>query len=257
MTDVPPVCRDLVSDLQRHLEQQDPSLTREALLERSKLILQRALAEVTTQLSVERKEAAARSMSSSGDSFLLVIEDMQVLEPRGRFKLAPSMEGILLEGKADALFVRWDNVTAAAVVPSGNSSKREGEDLLAMSLGCAVANGKKDLSGLLMVLSKSPKVVVKASNITGSQSEVLPAVISKLLSQPIAIPDKKLFLSCRSQSFLRCYRGTQEGTLYPLPSGLLFVRPMLFIPAESVNAIAIGRGGNAATRYVDIKVRLY
>ena len=244
------VLRNLLS----HLSDQDPSLTRESLLERSRLILQKTLSDVTSQLAVERKEAASRGMGSSSDSAVLVIQDLQLLEPRGRFKLSLSTQGILLEGKAESLFARWDNVASAAVVPSSNSSKKEGEDVLALSLGCGVPCGKKEVSGLLVVLSKSPNSAVKALGLEGTHAEVLPTAMGRYIISPIVRPDKKLFNSCRSQSFLRCYRGTQEGTLYPLRSGLLFVRPMLFVPAESVNAISIGRGGNAATRYVDIKV---
>ena len=245
------VLRNLLS----YLGEQDPSLTRETLLERSRLILQKTLSDVTSQLTQERKDAAARSMGAATDSTLIVIEDIQLLEPRGRFKLSFSAEGLLLEGKSESLFVRWVNISSAAVVPSSNSSKKEGEDVLALSLGSGVPCGKKEISGVLIALSKSPNSIVKTPSFEGTHAEVLPTAIGHYISSPIVRPDKKLFNSCRSQSFLRCYKGTQEGTLYPLRSGLLFLRPMLFLPAEAVHAISIGRGGNAATRYVDIKVQ--
>ena len=57
-----------------------------------------------------------------------------------------------------------------------------------------------------------------------------------------------------SKPFLRCYKGVQEGALYPLSSGLLFLKPMIFLAASEIESITAGRGGSAQTRYIDLIV---
>jgi hypothetical protein len=60
----------------------------------------------------------------------------------------------------------------------------------------------------------------------------------------------------QQKEYLRCYKGIQEGAIYPLENGVVFVKPLLFLPAEEISSLTAGRGGGAGnTRYVDLKVR--
>jgi hypothetical protein len=76
-----------------------------------------------------------------------------------------------------------------------------------------------------------------------------------LVSKPHARPNKALFQTSTGGSFMRCYKGVQEGALFPLAEGILFFKPALFVPSKDVGSIEAGRGGSAVTRYIDLKVR--
>ena len=56
-----------------------------------------------------------------------------------------------------------------------------------------------------------------------------------------------------AKPFLRCHRGTQEGAIYPLECGVVFIKPTLFLPADEIASINAGRGGGSGqTRFVDL-----
>ena len=47
--------------------------------------------------------------------------------------------------------------------------------------------------------------------------------------------------------------STQEGVIYPLECGVVFIKPTLFLPAEEIASINAGRGGGSGqTRFVDL-----
>lgn len=72
----------------------------------------------------------------------------------------------------------------------------------------------------------------------------------------VDVPRLDLFQSVVKQKpYLLCYKGIQEGALYPLKSGVVFIKPLLFIPADEIAAISAGRGGGTgSTRYVDLQI---
>jgi hypothetical protein len=56
--------------------------------------------------------------------------------------------------------------------------------------------------------------------------------------------------------FVKCYRGVQDGHLFPLQEGLLFFKPPLFVPRSDLHSIACGRGASGQSRYVDLNIQL-
>eukprot|EP01034_Spumella_vulgaris_P024683 gene24683-31053_t len=59
----------------------------------------------------------------------------------------------------------------------------------------------------------------------------------------------------QTDSLYRKMKGIQEGAIYPLENGVVFVKPLLFLPAEEISSLTAGRGGGAGnTRYVDLKI---
>ncbi|CAN0427943.1 unnamed protein product, partial [Scytosiphon promiscuus] len=56
--------------------------------------------------------------------------------------------------------------------------------------------------------------------------------------------------------FVKCHHGVNEGALFPLKQGLLFMKPALFLPTDDIEQVVCGRGGSATTRYVDLVVGL-
>jgi hypothetical protein len=229
-------------------------------LTKLKTLLSQAVAEVGRMMAMSNK-AETSKMSSQGD-VCLVVNEAQLLEPRGRFTASLSSVGLLLEGKQQNMFVPWSSVSHCACVPSNATTKKEGEDLLALYLSEPIKNGNKDIRSLLWNLSKSTgtkplSAVYSSSSFEGTESHVVTSLVEQLVSKKIVLPQRELFQSILMQNkpYLRCYKGIQEGVLYPLKNGLLFVKPMLFIPAEEVASLTAGRGGGSGnTRYVDLQV---
>lgn len=193
--------------------------------------------------------------------------DAQFLEPRGRFKTVISSTGLLLEGKSASCFVSWASVTHCACIPAHQSTKKEGEDVLVMRLapGQVMFNGK----ALKNLLWNTQKTVGKPLSIAVSddsveagphtyESAVITALVGKAWGNKIVRPRPDLFSTVTSKDpkpFLRCHKGTQEGAIYPLESGVVFIKPALFLPAEEIASINAGRGGGSGqTRFVDLMV---
>ncbi len=197
---------------------------------------------------------------------LMDLPDAQFLEPRGRFRTKVSSTGLMLEGKTASTFVSWAHVTHSAVVPAHQSTKKEGEDMLAMRLAPdQVTFNGKPLKNLLWNMQKMVAKPLKVSidmgegiseTIEGTESHVITSVVTKALGKPLVRPRGDLFETVATKDakpFLRCHKGTQEGAIYPLECGVVFIKPTLFLPTEEIASINAGRGGGSGqTRFVDL-----
>jgi len=198
----------------------------------------------------------------AGETYL-ELPDAQFLEPRGRFKMTMSTAGMFLEGKSASCFITWDNITHAVTFPAYQTTKKEGEDLVAIRIdpGTVKYNGK-DLKYLLWNLGKSLGKPVKCTNeacpVDGTESVVVTTLLEFLWRKELTRPRSELFQTIAAKdakSYLLCYKGTQEGAIYPLECGVVFIKPTLFLPAEKIASLSAGRGGGSGqTRYVDLKI---
>jgi len=221
---------------------------------------------IQSEQSKASKAAIESQLNASGNicgteynNNLLVIEDAQFIEPRGRFKMSLSASGLLLEGKTVSGFIPWTNIANCACVPSSVTTKKEGEDLLVFTLGDnPIKMNTKDAKSFIWTLSKSIAKQINASvgliDVSGTESHVVNALVSKYTLKPVDIPRADLFITLTTQkSYLRCYKGIQEGVIYLLKSGIIFAKPLLYIGAEEISSISAGRGGSSgATRYIDL-----
>lgn len=85
-------------------------------------------------------------------------------------------------------------------------------------------------------------------------SEVLQQLISASTGRPVSRPSPAIFSSAKGLPFVRGYYRIQEGSVYLLDAGILFLRPVIFVPVREVASVMAGRGGAATTRYIDLKV---
>ena len=86
-------------------------------------------ATLMTGLITEKAKAMVLTQSKNVGEALLVLEDVQFFEPRGRFKLTVTQSSIFIEGKSLSGIFQTDNVSHLACVPSHTSTKKEGPPL--------------------------------------------------------------------------------------------------------------------------------
>ena len=251
--------------------------TASSSLNRVRDLLTSSLRIVTQKLAKQIKDEISVDAKAGGnEQVFLKMEDVQCFEPRGRFNASFTANGLLLEGKNANGFIPWESVSHVSAFPSNATTKKEGEDLLAMRLSPAIKFAGKDMSGVLFSLSKCLGTPVTATRrevsnkgagagsgevVQGTPAVVVPQVIAELWNRPVVSPRKELFQSISTgpggatRPYLRCHRGVQEGAIYPLSNGVVFVKPLLFLPAEEIASLTAGRGGGSGqTRYVDLKI---
>lgn len=219
-------------------------------------LLNKCISRMNVKINEQEKQFCLQQISNENTIFTL--PDAQFIEPRGRFKTSFTNSAFILEGKQFSLSIEWGNISHAAVVASSTTAKKEGEDLLAIKLTTPIKCNNKDIYNILMNLSRTEgkklEVIVGDITVEGHESKCVVAIFENLWGRQLTRPKASFFCSSTGQKpYIRCYRGIQEGVLYPLQSGLLFVKPMLFISSEEMHSLAAGRGGtNGNTRYVDM-----
>ena len=102
----------------------------------------------------------------------------------------------------------------------------------------------------------NPSLRMNNTNDILTESNAIILAIQEATNLSINRPQTSLFSTVReNKSYLKCYRGTQEGAIYPLQCGIVFIKPLLYIPTEEIASLSAGRGGGAGnTRYVDLIV---
>lgn len=229
-------------------------------LELLKTILQSSINTVNAQLTnINRLDVV--SLATSSGSILLEIDNVQCFEPRGRFNLKVTSTSIVLEGKQFSVLIPVQSVEEIVCLPSFTSAKKEGEDYLAFKLEEPVKVNNKDSKHILLNLSRTnnPSTRSVSGDNDLSESAAVMMAIQDATGVHISRPQASLFSTIRDQKpYLKCYRGTQEGAIYPLQCGVVFIKPLLFISADEIASLSAGRGGGAGnTRYVDLMVRIF
>lgn len=220
---------------------------------------------LNSKISTENKKVPTLNDNEMGD-IEAEFPDLQLLEPRGRFKVNVMTKGLLIEGKSGGGFIPFEEISYFILVPSHTSSKKEGEDYFAVMFEGTMKICGKDMKSILFNLSKTLPKQPKSSAeqpVEGetplTESEKFIRAVRNISKERIHRPDSRLFRtvsSSNSKSFLRCHKGTQEGAIYPLECGIMFIKPLLFIAADEIASLSAGRGGGSGnTRFVDLKVR--
>jgi hypothetical protein len=231
-------------------------------LHRLKDLLQKGIAVINKNVNdITKLEASKASASSSGEvETYLVLDEAQFVEPRGKFKATISKGGLFLEGKQGSLFVNWSKIARSACIPNPQSSKKEGEDILVFALSEPVKINNKDITNFQWILNKSDKKVVEvtfnSNNMQGTEAAIIPKLMKYLSGKSVDIPRPDLFSSkSKEKPFLPCYKGIQEGFVFPLKSGVIFIKPLLYIPFNEIASVSAGRGGTqGVTRYIDLVI---
>lgn len=220
-----------------------------------KEILGKCSNKITEKLNEESKQSFLSSTSEGDNIFNL--NNAQFNEPRGKFNVIFKEQSLIMNGTSGSYVIEWKMISHLILVPSPTPSTKEGNNLLFFVLSTPVLLKTKKQSMFCWQLNNAGanhSAQYGPVHFNGKESEVVCGLIEALYGHPLCRPNKTLFQTSTGISFLRCYKGVQEGALYPLEQGILFCKPSIFIPSQQVASIEAGRGGSALTRYIDLKV---
>jgi hypothetical protein len=223
---------------------------------KAKEFLTKSITVITSKITEQRKKPIALDDIDCGELFM-EIDDLHMVEPRGRFQAKFFSDRIVLTGKQGSVMLMGNNVSHLCLVPSTLSSKKEGEDFLAIVLSSPTAFAGKETNKLIANLSRATnKLVTNKAGESNIESIAIPEAFHRACGAAIEKPSARLFCSSMQQKpYVNCHKGTQEGAIYPLQSGIIFVKPLLFLDVDHIASITAGRGGGSGnTRYVDLKV---
>lgn len=214
-------------------------------------VLQKSVTIVTKSIADEKISAFNNERASK--DVHLTIEDLQLFEPRGRFNISMDSNGISIHGKGISSKIYWGGISYVISLPNPQSSKKDPTSQLALSLSEDILYNSKPIRNLLMILSSSRQMTITEPFVlAGDQLHCFTTLLEHGWGKKIANCQPTIFQSANGQLSLRCFRGVQEGSLYLLADGVLFLKPMLWIHADNISSITAGRGGSAQTRYIDI-----
>ena len=215
----------------------------------------------------ENKKIKSNDLNSKSiSSIYLHQETASFVEPRGKFSAKITSTGLLLEGKSTC-FVAWNMISNAFLIPAWQTTKKDGEDLLVFHTSDPIIKSdNKKISNFVWTLGKDMKKPLDVTstmptgldsiNGFGTESDVISRIFAFVWGAPLDVPKTGVFSSLvgKSKPYVQCYKGTSNGALYPLASGILFFKPVLFLHCSDIEGIVAGRGGSAQTRYIDLKV---
>ena len=189
------------------------ALTEIEKLEKIKSYYTKLVSGITSEIS-HAKNQLLKSNAGGGNSSKLVItfSDTSFVEPRGRLEVSFYNHGLSFEGKVLTAFINWSDISNLIRIPNSMSTKKEGEEILIIRLSKPLTIGSKEHRHFLWNLSNTPS---KADSTI--ESEIVLNQISICSKLKLHSIKKSIFQSILNQkSFLRCYKGTQEGAIYPL-----------------------------------------
>jgi hypothetical protein len=246
---------ELVNLLVENLDRGEDGHNQLTQLNQLKEIISKCASKVSELIGTESQKQVFDM--TTDEEVILKISEAQFIEPRGKFEASLSANGLYLSGNSGSCVVKWPQIDRIILLPNPTPSKKDGEKYLFFLLSSPVAFKTKKQSILCWSLTNGGPTLQShygPVHFTGKESEVVSGLTEALHSRPLCSPNRTLFQTSTGQSFLRCYKGVQEGALFPLEHGILFFKPSVFIRSDQVASIEAGRGGSALTRYIDLKV---
>ena len=219
---------------------------------------------------------------SRGEKGICMLPPMSFVAPRGKFDMEFCDDMIVLHKcqKDDLrVVVPYDKVVRVLCVPKQDRYKTKKGHVWVLELSEGAKFRKQTLKYIIFeIVTKQKKdfeqLSVNVSRAAGNGSigvgtllNTLPLLCESLITKlvlpssstnNVLRPSREAFVSCTTnQSAISCYFKVDDGLLYPMKSGLLFLqKPIMFIPRDRIDEIMFGRGGSSSTRTVDLSVSM-
>ena len=191
--------------------------------------------------------------------------DLSFVQPRGKFDVHVTDSSLVLTStgkQPSTTLVPFTSLAQLVAVPDINRKDRC--VLLSLrSTAAPIAVGKTVLHQLLLKIDTTRKTTdAKAFSLPPHQQPPSTTTVADhfqaTLCQhcpllPVVTPQPDTFKSTAATASISCYYGTNDGQLYPLSAGLLFIqRPVVWVALETVDGIEVRRSGGGKT--FDLKV---
>ena len=235
-----------------------------------------AVATPVTPATPATPAAAAASSAASSSSFgplLATISDVSLLVPRGKYQLQLCSTGATFAvpaKPAKSLSFPWSDVDTVFDIADVN--KRDWLLVVLLKKGRGVAVGKQIHHAFVVKMLATDKLKetratvaapVAASELADAQSRMqsflnenaftgatklssgmvsLLRLVPALRSVQFVSHEPAIFSSLKQLPCVSCKLGVEDGALYFLRTGLLFIKPVLYIPLADLDGITPARG---------------
>ena len=221
----------------------------------------------TSSSSSSNSSSGSTPIPSDLGELLFTAENVQLINPRGRFNMSVFAVGVyFVNSKSDAFTITKSSVSSMVTFNKPDLYQKDQSKV--KSKMCLITFSENNSSTPTFKAKPLKNVTLQAetkdsvtysSALTGPAPTVWFSALSKSLSIPNSnstplTPNPSLYTSASGLPFVQCYSKVNEGFLFPMIEGLLFFKPAIFIPRGDLVSIAVGRGGGGgqATQYVDI-----
>lgn len=224
--------------------------------------------------------AAAGGAGSATDmtgTELCKLANLQLLAPRGRFALCPTaskasgqaVDVLHFVGKSKAFGVALADITHIAHVERPSAMKKTTSHVFVLRVSKPVQWGKQKLRCICLQTQSSDAPLdcsiagdvapsELSASLSGPPHVVLAGLFGALLPRVrMSVPDKAVFASSAGADSVKAYYRVDDGLLYPMKDGLLFVqKPVLFLPLLMIKSFGVNRGGGGGARSFDVTVSI-
>lgn len=208
---------------------------------------------------------------------LLTIADLSVLAPKGKFTLVLTLSHLHLtnpSAPAKNLALAWSDVDLVCDVPDLN--KRDWLLVLQLKKDKGLLVGKKTQPAIVLKFLMTEKVkegrfIVAAPSSASSAAAVttlqrmqafvqsggfvgskvsagvlhLMRMIPSMQRTTVVGHEAAIYDSLKKLPCVGCHHGVDDGALYFLRTGLLFVKPVIYIAIADINGIDPARGASS------------
>jgi len=188
---------------------------------------------------------------------------VSLLQPRGKFELALHPNTVVFKGKAQSVVLEKSNIELMLHLPhpppaQGGCVVDKAKTLLFIVLKSAITVGKSKLASLALSLDNNTKMALTGpmaplpEKLDGTQSTVVAKAMECVLGSSWIHPSPKYFTNSKGSSHLKAYLKANEGLLFLLPSGLVWTKPLQFIPASTIEDVDFNTAAHSVELLVSI-----
>jgi hypothetical protein len=193
---------------------------------------------------------------------LCTVKQVSLQNPRGKFDMHFREKSMLLlrsNGK-ESLLLQYADINFMWSLPDPHKKNHR---FLAISAEVAERTDKskgttKVEKQYLLVLAPDQgkqtqeieflsSATAKPEKIVGTGLQIFTQLLPQVTGQVMRQESKVAFSSTKSLPFLKCYKKSSDGTLFPLPEGLIFIKPFTFIPRSQVAGLSTAKVGTGRT----------
>ncbi len=222
---------------------------------------------ITKAFQNQLKKYAQSNINTSSSQYTSIkrpqasctIHGQNFQQPRGLFSVDLSTDDDLVLVNKDGIvkyLIKRTDLKFCMELPVIQQSSR-----LLFALRNPISVGKSACSCILVTPKPSPKSKELHTKIGNESISEAPLVVWKKVFEYMKIPliveepRDDVFKSSVGQAGLKCYYAVNDGFLFPIKQGLVFIqKPTIFMPREMIERVEVERKAAVGSRNFDIIV---